>query len=72
MRGSMGAKQRAPFQVQYSNADRRWHVFQPERSENKELKLIVDGFKRCGYSRSAICNMIVLKKSALSERSKSL
>ena len=71
MRGSMGSRQRVPFQVQYSNADRRWQVFQPERTENEELKLIVDDFKRCGYSRSAICNMIGLKKSALSERIKS-
>lgn len=40
----------------------------PVRDENAELKLIVDDYKRYGYNRDAICAMLGLKKSALSER----
>lgn len=67
-RGEMSTKLRQPFQIQYRNDDNRWHVVNPARDENAELKLIVDDFKRSKYNRDAICAMIGLEKSALSER----
>ena len=71
IRGEMCSKLREPFQIQYSNTDHRWHVINPARDENAELKLIVEDYKRCGYkSREAICAMIGLQKTALSDRLK--
>ncbi len=67
-RYEMGHKLKEPFQVQYSNSDHHWHVVNPVRDENAELKLIVDDYKRYGYNRDAICAMLGLQKTALSER----
>ncbi len=70
IRHEMGNKLREPFKICYSNNNHQWHVVEPVRTENAELKLIYDGYRGHGYCRDAICNMIGLKKSALSERLK--
>ncbi|MPM79344.1 hypothetical protein SDC9_126377 [bioreactor metagenome] len=67
-RYEMGKKLREPFQINYSNDDHRWHVTNPARVENAELKLIYEDYRRYGYDRDAICKMLGLQKTALNDR----
>ena len=68
-RDAMSAKLRAPFKVLFDNETKHWKGVDL-RNENAELKLIVDGYKKQGFDRNAICQMLGLEKSALSDRLK--
>ena len=68
-RDAMSAKLRAPFKVLFDNETKHWKGVDL-RHENAELKLIVDGYKKQGFDRNAICQMLGLEKSALSDRLK--
>lgn len=64
----MGRDLREPFQIKYSNDDRRWYVVNPKRNQDAELKLIIKDYKCYGYSMKVIYEMIGLHKSAISDR----
>ncbi len=68
IRGEMGRDLREPFQIKYSNDDHRWHVVDPKREQDAELKLIIKDYRRYGYSMKVIHKMIGLHKSAISDR----
>ena len=69
-RGPMSAKLREPFKILFDNKKKRWNIEEDHRNVNDELKLIVGAYKKHGYDRDAICQMLGLEKSALSDRLK--
>ncbi len=71
-RGSLPKSQRESFQFRYSEAERKWCVTDAGRTENQELKAIYTNYKKQGYDRDAICQMVGLKKSALAKRLKKI
>ena len=69
-RGPMSTKLREPFEILFDNEKKHWNLGGKHRDENKELALIVEAYKKHEYGRDAICQMLGLKKSALSDRLK--
>ena len=68
-RDSMSSQLREPFKILFDNKSKHWKGVDL-RNENAELKLIVEGYKKQGFDRNAICQMLGLEKSALSDRLK--
>ena len=69
-RGPMASETRKPFEILFDKESKRWKVKGTPRSENAELALIVDAYKKHEYGRDAICQMLALEKTALSDRLK--
>ena len=66
-RDVMGEKLRTPFKIKFNAGKKQWFVAE-QINENAELALIVKDYKKSGFDRNAICKMVGLQKSALSER----
>ena len=69
-RGPMASETRKPFEILFDKESKRWKVKDAPRSENTELTLIVEAYKKHEYGRDAICQMLGLEKTALSDRLK--
>ena len=69
-RGSMSSKLREPFKILFDSEKQHWKCDDSLLDENAELALFVKGYKKQGYDRDAICRMLGLEKSALSDRLK--
>ena len=69
-RGPMASETRKPFEILFDKESKRWKVKGTPRSENAELALIVEAYKKHEYGRDAICQMLGLEKTALSDRLK--
>ena len=69
-RGPMSSATRAPFEILFDKERKRWTVQNSPRKENAELALIVEAYRNHEYGRDAICQMLGLEKTALSDRLK--
>ena len=69
-RGPMASETRKPFEILFDKESKRWKVKGTPRSENAELALIVEAYRKHEYGRDAICQMLGLEKTALSDRLK--
>jgi len=69
-RGPMCSKLRAPFNILFDRKNKRWSVNDSGLDENAELALIVGEYRKHEYDRDAICQMLGMEKSALSDRLK--
>ena len=69
-RGPMSSATRAPFEILFDKGRKRWTVQNSPRKENVELALIVEAYRNHEYGRDAICQMLGLEKTALSDRLK--
>ena len=72
----MSAKARAPFSIKFNSDKRRWYVVTEDKKgnilidENAELAQIKQDYEKSKFCRDAICQMVGLQKSALSDRVK--
>jgi transcriptional regulator with PAS, ATPase and Fis domain len=66
----MSSATRAPFEILFDKERKRWTVQNSPRKENVELALIVEAYRNHEYGRDAICQMLGLEKTALSDRLK--
>ena len=72
----MSAKARAPFSIKFNSDKRRWYVVTEDKKgnilidENAELAHIKADYEKSKFKRDAICQMVGLQKTALSDRVK--
>ena len=72
----MSTKARASFQIKFDSGKKRWYVVTKDKEgntiidENDELAVIKKDYEKNKFGRDAICQMVGLKKSALSDRVK--
>ena len=66
----MCAKLRKPFEIIFDSKKKQWKLKDANHDENAELFLISQDFKGLKFDRDAICQMVGLKKTALSARLK--
>ncbi|MBN2642860.1 MAG: AAA family ATPase [Victivallales bacterium] len=57
-----------PFKIRFINGE--WQVYEPAKTEEKELDGIVKFYQNSGYDRDAIAKMLGMSRSALFERLK--
>ena len=69
-RGPMNSKAREPFKILFDSEKKHWKCNVPFLDENTELEQFVKAYKKAEYDRDAICRMLGLEKSALSDRLK--
>ena len=66
----MRAELKKPFEIIFDSERKQWKLKNKEHNEDSEFYLIVEGYKKHGFDRDAICQMLGLKKTSYHEHLK--
>ena len=69
-RGDLNKTLKSEFKIRFDNEVNEWQVYEPERDEKAELKLIVEFYKKNKFKMPVIAQMLGMSKSSLFDKLK--
>ena len=66
----MRSELKKPFEIIFDSEHKQWKLTDKDHNEDSEFYLIVEGYKKHGFDRDAICQMLGLKKTSYHEHLK--
>ncbi len=66
----MRSELKKPFEIIFDSEHKQWKLTDKDHNEDSDFYLIVEGYKKLEFDRSAICQMLGLKKTSYHEHLK--